>query len=89
MIDFVENIKPLSYVGEHVLEIVEYVRDSGSPFIVTQNGEAAAVLMGARQYQDMVNAVNLLKILAIGNKDIKEGRWITQSALDEKVQALL
>jgi prevent-host-death family protein len=89
MVNFAENIKPLSYMETHTAEVVEQVRNNDSPFVVTQDGEAAAVLIGVRQYQTLINAVNLLKILAIGAHDIKAGRWISQTALDAKVQALL
>jgi len=89
MVDFLENIKPLSYMQAHTEAVLEQVRNNSGPFVMTQNGEAAAVLMGVSQYQALMNAVNLLKILAIGTADINAGRWVSQDALDAKVQSLL
>jgi prevent-host-death family protein len=85
----VENIKPFSYMKDHTAEAMEYVRSSNGPVVLTQDGEAAAVLMGAKQYQDLTNSINLMKILSIGINDIKAGRFVAQEELDAKVKAVL
>ena len=68
-----EDIKPISYVKANTGKVLEQVNASG-PMVITQNGEAAAVLMGVRDYENLQNSLDLLKILSIGKKSIEEGR---------------
>jgi prevent-host-death family protein len=89
MINLVEDIRPISYVKSHTAEILKQIEDKNNPVVITQNGEARAVLMDVRQYQDIIDTINLLKILSIGEDDIKNNRIITQKALDKKIEAIL
>jgi prevent-host-death family protein len=68
-----EDIKPISYVKANTGKVLEQVNTSG-PMVITQNGEAAAVLMGIRDYENLQNSLDLLKILTIGKKNIEEGK---------------
>jgi prevent-host-death family protein len=68
-----QDIKPISYVKANSGKVLEQVNNSG-PMIITQNGEATAVLMGVKDYEDLQNSLALLKILAMGRKGIEEGR---------------
>jgi len=89
MINLVEDIKSISYVKTHTAEVMKQVGEKNNPIVITQNGEAKAVLMDVKQYQNIVNAVNLMKILSIGEKDLKNGRIYTHEELQRKIQAIL
>ena len=89
MINFVEDIKPISYVKSHTADVLKQVGEKNNPVVITQNGEAKAVLMDVRQYQNIIDTINLLKILSIGENDIKNKRIYSHSALDKKIKALL
>jgi PHD/YefM family antitoxin component YafN of YafNO toxin-antitoxin module len=65
------------------------VEEKNNPLVITQNGEAKAVLMDVKQYQNIMDSINLLKILSIGEKDIKNNKTITQEELDKKIEILL
>jgi len=69
-----EHIKPISYVKSHVSEIVGSLSERGEPLIITQNGEAKAVLLDYDSYKRTRETLVLLKILALGNKQIEEGK---------------
>jgi prevent-host-death family protein len=71
-----ERIKPISYVKSHVSEIVGSLSETGEPLIITQNGEAKAVLLDYDSYEQSRETFVLLKILALGNKQIDEGRIV-------------
>lgn len=62
-----KDIKPISYVKANTAKVVEQVNISG-PMIITQNGEATAVLMGARDYEKLNESIALLKILTMSSK---------------------
>lgn len=70
-----EQIKPISYVESHVAEIISSLSED-EPFIITQNGEARAVLLDYDSYQRSQTLI-LLKILELGEKQIKEGNVLT------------
>ena len=77
MIDLVKNVKPISYVKAHTTEIVKNVGETRTPIVVTQNGEAKAVIMDIESYQKFTNAVNLAKLLSFSEKDLKNGNVVT------------
>lgn len=67
------QIKPISYVKTHAAELLDRITEEREPIIITQNGEARAVLVDVRSYEESQETMALLKILAIGNKQIEEG----------------
>ena len=89
MINLVEDIRPISYVKTHTAEIMRQVREKNNPMVITQNGEAKAVLMDVKQYQTIVNAINLMKIISIGENDLKNGKIYTHENLQKKIKAIL
>jgi prevent-host-death family protein len=89
MINLAENIKPVSYITTHTDEVMRQVADTGAPMIMTQNGEAKLVLLDVKRYQNMMDTINLLKILSIGEHDIQNERYSTTKELDTKVAAVL
>jgi len=80
MVNLVQDLKPISYVKAHTTEIVKHVGDSKTPVIITQNGEAKAVIIDIESYQKTLNAVYLAKLLSFGERDIKNGNVITHDA---------
>ncbi|GHV90305.1 hypothetical protein AGMMS50268_08080 [Spirochaetia bacterium] len=89
MINLKENIKPLSYILSHPDEVLNQVTDTGNPMIVTQEGEARIVLLDVQRYQNMIDTINLLRLLSLGENDIRNGRFSTTEELDKKVAAIL
>ena len=74
------RIKPISYLKAHAAEIVRTLGDRGEPLIITQNGEAKVVMQDIDSYEQMQETVALLKILALGNRQIEAGQ--VQPAVD-------
>jgi len=68
------QIKPISYLKAHAAEIVRNLGDQGSPLIITQNGEAKVVLQDIESYEQTQETIALLKILALGNRQIEAGK---------------
>ena len=68
------QIKPISYLKAHAAEIVRTLGDQPEPLIITQNGEAKAVMQDIDSYEQMQETVALLKILALGSRQIEAGQ---------------
>ena len=69
-----DQIKPISYVKSHASSILRELAETGRPLIITQNGEAKAVLQDIHSFEQTQETMALLKILALGNRQIEDGR---------------
>jgi prevent-host-death family protein len=70
------QVRPVSYLQAHAAEIIDELAQGGAPLIITQRGEAKAVLRDFAGYKAEQDALALLKILALSQKDVDEGRLI-------------
>lgn len=68
------QVKPISQLKAHAAEILLDLAQRREPLVITQNGEARAVLMDVVSYDEIQSAMALLKILALGNREIEAGR---------------
>jgi len=80
------RIKPISYLKSHAAEIVQSVSETREPLIITQNGEAKAVLQDIDSYEQLQETVALLKILALGSCQIDTGRLQPASDVIAKIR---
>ena len=71
------RIKPISYLKANAAEIIRELADRGEPLVITQNGEAKAVLQDVTSFEQTQETLALLKILALGNRQIEEGRVVS------------
>lgn len=67
------QIKPISYLKSHAAEIVRNFKTDKAPLIITQNGEAKLVVQDIESYEETQETLALLKILALGMKEIEDG----------------
>ena len=69
-----ERVKPVSYLKANAAEILEELSQGAEPLVITQNGEVKAVLQDAASYQRTQETLAMLKILALGMRNVEEGR---------------
>lgn len=68
------QIKPISYVKAHAAELIDRITEEREPIIITQNGEARAVLLDVVSYEEMMQETQaLLKVLAMADRQIEAG----------------
>lgn len=68
------QIKPISYLKAHAAEIIRSLAEQGEPLVITQNGEAKVVMQDIESYEQMQETMALLKILALGTRQIEEDK---------------
>jgi prevent-host-death family protein len=68
------QIKPISYLKAHAAEIVRTMSEKNEPLVITQNGEAKVVIQNIESYEQTLETMALLKILALGNQQIEAGK---------------
>nr|WP_315496665.1 type II toxin-antitoxin system Phd/YefM family antitoxin [uncultured Rhodoferax sp.] len=69
------HIKPISYLKSHAAQIVKELTESREPMVITQNGEATLVVLDVKSYQEREETLALLKVLAMGNREIEQGKF--------------
>lgn len=69
-----EAIKPISYLKAHAAEIIHHFEENKTPVIITQNGEAKAVLQDICSYEETQESLTMLKLLLMSEKDITAGK---------------
>ncbi|MCO4862883.1 type II toxin-antitoxin system Phd/YefM family antitoxin [Cupriavidus sp. WGlv3] len=68
------QVKPISYLKANAAEVLEQVNERREPLVITQNGEARAVLQDVASFEQTQETLALLKILALGNQEISAGK---------------
>ncbi len=72
------DIKPVTYLKSRAADMLKQVNDTHRPIVITQNGEPKAVLQDTESYENMRNAIGLLKLISQGEEDIKNSDSISQ-----------
>jgi len=67
------QIKPISYLKANAAQVLETLKAQRRPLIITQNGEATAVLQDVASYEETQETLALLKILALGSEQVARG----------------
>ena len=75
------RIKSISYLKANAAEVVRDLAEVREPLVITQNGEAKAVLQDVASYEETQEALALLKILALGTRQIEAGKVVPAAAV--------
>jgi prevent-host-death family protein len=84
-----KDIKPITYLKSKAPELLKQINETHRPVVITQNGEPKAVLQDPRSYENMRNAIGLLKLLSQGEEDIKRGKSRSQEEVFADVEKIL
>ena len=68
------QVKPISYLKANAAEVLKHLTEQREPMVITQNGEAKAVLQDVASFEETQETLALLKILALGNQDLAAGK---------------
>ncbi len=71
---FSTRIKPISYLKANAAEVLHDLAADRKPLVITQNGEAKAVMQDVASYEETQETLALLKLLALSNRDVAAGR---------------
>lgn len=72
------DIKPVTQLKAHAADLLKQVNETHRPIVITQNGEPKAVLQDPESYENMRNAIGLLKLISQGEEDINNGNTLSQ-----------
>ena len=87
--NIINDIKPVTYLKSRAADLLKQINDTHRPVIITQNGEPKAVLQDPQSYENMRNAIGILKLVSQGETDIREGKTMPQDAVFENLEGIL
>ncbi|MFM5895080.1 MAG: type II toxin-antitoxin system Phd/YefM family antitoxin [Novosphingobium sp.] len=82
-----ERVKPISYLKANSAEVMRELGEGAAPLVITQNGEAKAVLQDLASFESTQELLALLKLLALGRGDVEAGRTTPLAGLAERIRA--
>lgn len=68
------NIQPISYLKTNTSDVVKQVLETQDPVAITVNGRVQAVVQDPVSFQKTQDQIAMLRILALGRKQIEEGK---------------
>jgi prevent-host-death family protein len=68
------QIRPISYLKANAAEVLLELKARRQPMVITQNGEAKAVIQDVASYEETQETLALLKILALGDQQVVQGK---------------
>ncbi len=83
------DIKSVSYLKSRAADILKQINDTRRPVIITQNGEPRAVLQDPESFENMRNAIGILKLLSQGEDDLKSGKCRIQDEVFATIESKL
>ncbi|MDO9209467.1 MAG: type II toxin-antitoxin system Phd/YefM family antitoxin [Deltaproteobacteria bacterium] len=84
-----KDIKPVTYLKSRAADLLKQINDTHRPVIITQNGEPRAVLQDPQSYEDMRNAIGILKLISQGEEEIKDGKSKPQEEVFKNIENVL
>jgi len=81
-----EDIRSITYLKSKAADLLKQINETNRPVIITQNGEPKAVLQDPKSYENMRNALGLLKLMAQSEEDIKKGKTKVQTDVFANLQ---
>ncbi len=83
------DIKPITYLKSRAAALLKQVNETHRPVIITQNGEPKAVLQDPKSYENMRNAIGILKLISQGEENIRNGKSRSQEEVFENIENML
>src|SRR6202035_5115253 len=83
------DVKPITYMKTHSAELLAAVNKRRSPVVITQNGAPRAVVMDVESYEQIQDALILLKLISQSEGELKKGNWLSQQQMERQVRKRL
>ena len=80
-----EDIRPVTYLKSRAADLLDQVNKTRRPVVVTQNGEARAVIQDPESYERTKTAIGFLKLLVQGEENIRSGKMYDQDGMFDRI----
>jgi len=69
-------------------DISDFCHKYREPVFITRNGEGDLAVMSIETYEEIIGKQNLYKLLAEGENDIKNGKFLTEEEMDKEMDLM-
>jgi len=83
------DIKPVTYLKSRAADLLKQINVTHRPVIITQNGEPRAILQDPKSYENMRNAIGILKLISQGEDEIRSRNSKSQQEVFENIENFL
>ena len=83
------DIKPITFLKANAAELMNHINETRRPVIITQNGEARAVLQDPESYEATKKAISLLKLLSMSEEEVRKGKVVDQKTVFDRLEKRL
>ena len=83
------DIRPVTYLKSRAADLLKQINETHRPVIITQNGEPRAVIQDPQSFEDMRNAIGILKLISMGEEDIKNENILEQEAVFKNIEEIM
>ena len=83
------DIKPVTYLKSRAADLLKEINDNHRPVIITQNGEPRAILQDPKSYENMRNAIGILKLISQGEEELREAKLKPQREVFANIENIL
>jgi prevent-host-death family protein len=84
-----KDIKPITYLKARAADLLKQINETHRPIVITQNGEPRAVLQDPESYENMRNAIGILKLISQGEEDMRNGKSKLQEDVFTEIEKSL
>jgi len=85
----IPEIIPITDLRQSATGVIGRVKKSRQPAVITQRGRPAAVVVSMEMYEQTQKELELLRLLARGEKEIESGEGFSLSEVLAEADALL
>jgi len=84
-----QDIKPISYLKAKTADVINNVNQNQRTIIITQNGEAKAVIQDIKTFENLQNSLNMLKMIVQSENDLEKGNFVSQEEMFRNLEKKL
>ncbi len=84
-----KDIRPITYLKSKAPDLLKQINETHRPVVITQNGEPMAVLQDPKSFENMRNAIGILKLLSQGEEDVRRGKKKSQEEVFVNIETIL
>jgi prevent-host-death family protein len=83
------DIKPVTYLKARAADLLKEINNTHRPVIITQNGKPKAILQDPKSYENMRNAIGILKLISQGEEEARDEKLKSQEDVFTNIDKIL
>ena len=84
-----KDIRTVTELKTKAAQVLDEINADRRPLIITQDGKPRAVMLDVESYDELRSAIGMLKLVALGEADMRKGKWVEQRELFDQLESRL